>query len=209
MNSREKILQSVRNNQPPSRELPTLPFEEAPSPGLCLVGGPAENFISVLESIGGAVYIVQSFEAIRKIIKENFAGAKRIVSSCPELESVAETNIRYEDVHSFADIDLAVIRAHFGVAENGACWVTEDLLIERALPFICQHLAIVLDCRDIVADMHEAYRRIAAADYGFGSFIAGPSKTADIEQSLVLGAHGPRSMTVFLLDSDVADLGFF
>ena len=50
--------------------------------------------------------------------------------------------------------------------------------------------------------MHHAYDRIAQAEYPFGLFLAGPSKTADIEQSLVLGAHGSRSMTVFLLMSD-------
>jgi len=48
--------------------------------------------------------------------------------------------------------------------------------------------------------MHHAYDRIGDADYGFGLFLAGPSKTADIEQSLVLGAHGSRSMTVFLVE---------
>ncbi|MNW08326.1 Lactate utilization protein C [compost metagenome] len=47
--------------------------------------------------------------------------------------------------------------------------------------------------------MHEAYQKIADSVYGFGTFIAGPSKTADIEQSLVLGAHGPKNMTVFIL----------
>jgi L-lactate dehydrogenase complex protein LldG len=77
--------------------------------------------------------------------------------------------------------------------------VTEDVIGQRVLPFICQHLAVVVDAKNIVPTMHEAYQRIGDSLYGFGTFIAGPSKTADIEQSLVLGAHGPRSMTVFLL----------
>jgi L-lactate dehydrogenase complex protein LldG len=71
---------------------------------------------------------------------------------------------------------------------------------QRVLPFICQHLAVLLQKKDLVSSMHEAYDVIGNADYGFGVFIAGPSKTADIEQSLVLGAHGPKSMTVFLID---------
>jgi L-lactate dehydrogenase complex protein LldG len=47
--------------------------------------------------------------------------------------------------------------------------------------------------------MHQAYERLQGREYNFGVFIAGPSKTADIEQSLVLGAHGARTMTVFLV----------
>ncbi|MDB5022907.1 MAG: lactate utilization protein [Mucilaginibacter sp.] len=69
---------------------------------------------------------------------------------------------------------------------------------QRALPF-SQHLAVIIEADAIAASMHEAYKRINQANYGFGSFIAGPSKTADIEQSLVIGAHGPKSMTVFIL----------
>ncbi|MGZ3755769.1 MAG: LutC/YkgG family protein, partial [Mucilaginibacter sp.] len=104
--------------------------------------------------------------------------------------------------HSFQDVELGIIRAHLGVAENGAVWIKEDLVNHRVLPFICQHLAIVLNRQSIVPTMHEAYEKIGAEDYGYGTFIAGPSKTADIEQSLVLGAHGSRTMTVFLMDED-------
>jgi len=68
------------------------------------------------------------------------------------------------------------------------------------LPFICQHLAVLLHKNDIVQTMHEAYATIGNNAYGFGLFIAGPSKTADIEQSLVLGAHGPKTMTVFVIN---------
>jgi L-lactate dehydrogenase complex protein LldG len=118
--------------------------------------------------------------------------------------------VHYDDPHTLENVDLAILRAHFGVAENGACWMTEDQMIERALPFITQHLALVLRRDAMVADMHAAYELIAAAgDYGFATFIAGPSKTADIEQSLVLGAHGPRSLIVFLLDEGVSDAGFY
>ncbi|MGZ3757875.1 MAG: LutC/YkgG family protein, partial [Mucilaginibacter sp.] len=104
--------------------------------------------------------------------------------------------------HSFQDVELGIIRAHLGVAENGAVWIKEDLVNHRVLPFICQHLAIVLNRQSIVSTMHEAYEQIGVEDYGYGTFIAGPSKTADIEQSLVLGAHGSRTMTVFLMDED-------
>jgi L-lactate dehydrogenase complex protein LldG len=48
--------------------------------------------------------------------------------------------------------------------------------------------------------MHEACARVAAGPKEYGLFIAGPSKTADIEQALVIGAHGARSCTVFVVD---------
>ena len=98
------------------------------------------------------------------------------------------------------DIDLAILQSNLGVAENSALWITEDMMQERALPFIAQYLAVIIHKNDIVPTMHYAYDKIGNADYGFGAFIAGPSKTADIEQSLVLGAHGPKGMTIFILE---------
>jgi L-lactate dehydrogenase complex protein LldG len=233
MSSRDRILDAIKNNQPAFRECPPLPGDRAPASSATI-----DRFMSVLEAIGGVVYIVSGFDSIATILREQFPKeqARRIVSGCPELTGLtgmrapyAETPDPGADPHSLENIDLAILRAHFGVAENGACWITEDRMIHRALPFITQHLALVLDRHDIVADMHEAYDRIAAiesaapapaaalttgspaatASYGFATFIAGPSKTADIEQSLVLGAHGPRSMTVFLLDDRISDAGFY
>ncbi|MDR3711778.1 MAG: LUD domain-containing protein [Puia sp.] len=204
MSSREKILSAIRSSQPAFRELPALPTGQPAAPQEL-----AERFSKVLEAIGGAVYFVPGFDAVAKILKELHPGAKRIVSDCPELAALAERPSGEEDPHSFEDIDVTVLRAQFGVAENGACWITEERMIERAVPFICQHLALVIDKKDIVPSMHEAYDRIAGEVYGFGTFIAGPSKTADIEQSLVLGAHGPRSMVAFVLDMDAQDAGFY
>jgi len=58
---------------------------------------------------------------------------------------------------------------------------------------------IVINEENIVNTMHEAYQRIETTADGFGVFIAGPSKTADIEQNLVIGAHGSRSLRVYLM----------
>jgi L-lactate dehydrogenase complex protein LldG len=88
------------------------------------------------------------------------------------------------------------------VAENGASWFTEEVMGQRILPYICQHLAVIVHEKDIVPKLHEAYERIGSSDYGFGGFIGGPSKTADIEQALVLGAHGPLSMKIFIIQQE-------
>ncbi|WP_316815242.1 lactate utilization protein C [Pedobacter nyackensis] len=193
MTSREQILAKVLSNQPNTQPLPldlTTAFPAA---------NPIAAFASVLTTIGGNFIEVNDYTDIKNYISEHFAN-QRIVSTLSELAEVSEQDWENQDPHSYANVDLAVISAHFGVAENAALWITENLMHQRAVPFICQQLAVVISKKDIVQTMHDAYERIGTSDYGFGSFIAGPSKTADIEQSLVLGAHGPKGMTIFALD---------
>jgi len=204
MSSRDKILQVIRANQPEGKPLPSV---DLPATGAMV--DLSKQFVDVLEAIGGRAYIVSGWERIATILKEEYTEQHRVVSGCKELAGIAEVRDGYDDPHTLENVDLAVLEAHFGVAENGSCWITEDRMVERALPFIAQHLALVIHRKDIVPHMHAAYERIAQAAYGFGTFIAGPSKTADIEQSLVLGAHGPCSMTVFLIDEELSDAGFY
>ncbi|RZK79497.1 MAG: lactate utilization protein B/C [Pedobacter sp.] len=196
MNSRERILSRVKSNQPELIALPN-PFmvaESAVSKSELL-----EQFKTVLTTIGGAVIELNSVEEIKNYIQDNFRDRGRIISTLPELSDVTEVNWENQGPHSYETIDLAIINAHFGVAENAALWITEDLMHQRVVPFICQQLAVVISASKILPSMHHAYDLIGTSEYGFGSFIAGPSKTADIEQSLVLGAHGPKSMIAFLI----------
>lgn len=103
-----------------------------------------------------------------------------------------------EDPHDLDDLEVAIIQGQFGVAENGAIWLTDENMGLRALPFITEHLVIVLNEKSLVYNMHSGYQKIDDQSSGFGIFIAGPSKTADIEQSLVIGAHGAKSLRVVL-----------
>ncbi len=96
------------------------------------------------------------------------------------------------DPHTLRDVDLAIIKGEFAVAENGAVWVKEENCRHRALYFITQKLMIVVPKDHIVA----THPSVAFVENGFGIFISGPSKTADIEQSLVIGAHGATEACV-------------
>lgn len=192
MTSREKILDTLRANQPQLTDLPEINIPQS-------YEGLSERFIAVATAIGATVLEVESIDEIKNIISAQYGSSARIVSSIPELSDIAEIDISGANPHDLNNVDLAILKAEFAVAENGASWVPEANAMQRILPFITQHLALVVLKSTLVPSMHQAYDIIGDRDYGYSAFIAGPSKTADIEQSLVLGAHGPRSLKVFLL----------
>jgi len=133
-----------------------------------------------------------------------FAAARRIVSTIPGIVGAEVSATPSSDPHGYADVDVAIARGEFGVAENGAIWVRDDAVPHRSLYVLAQHLVLVVPADAIVVDLHAAYDRIERATpapvrVAWQGFIAGPSKTADIEQALVIGAHGPRSLLVVLV----------
>ena len=194
MDSREKILKTIETNLPPHQILPEIEAINAIN-----FEDKAAAFTKTTEGIGSKVVAVSSYDEITQYINEVFSKDVNIVATISELSSFTQLDAAVVPT-LLDDTMLAVIPAMMGVAENGAVWVTDAIFKTRALPFICENLAVVLNKKDIVNNMHQAYEAIGESDYAFGLFIAGPSKTADIEQSLVLGAHGPKTMTIFLMD---------
>lgn len=191
--SREKILAAVAKNKPTLTPLPDI--QDFGNPYSDLVA----QFTSVLTTIGGTVVEVRSWEEIQQYVQTHFAG-RRMVTNLAPLADMAQQSWLTSDPHSLDDVGLAILQGQFAVAENSAVWITEAEMGQRVTPFIAETLALVIQKSAILPKMHHAYAQIGAAEYGFGAFIAGPSKTADIEQSLVLGAHGPKSMVAFLID---------
>jgi L-lactate dehydrogenase complex protein LldG len=157
-----------------------------------------QKLTAVLQGIGGVVVSVSGPEEIGEYLREKFLPAGRWVSRAGTFTGETASSLN-NDPHMLENVQLAILNGSFAVAENGAVWITSDAMGDRALPFICEHLALVVNQSNIVDTMRHAYERIGVIDYDFGTFIAGPSKTADIEQSLVLGAHGPKSLTLFLV----------
>jgi len=197
MTSREKILSEVLKNQPAA----------VPMPDISAFKGPAQDnvqeYMDTFVGIGGKVFAVDDIDSIKILIKEQFDTSLRMATTLTELADMLEMYSPQADPHSYENLELAVIKAHLAVAENGAVWLTESVMGQRIIPFISQHLAVIVDSSAIVPTMHEAYKKIGFGDYGFGVFIGGPSKTADIEQALVMGAHGPITMTVFILKEKI------
>jgi len=193
MSTREDILAAVKKNQPALSALPDITVFNVHEADV------VKKYSEVFAGIGGLLVSAGSLENVKDHIIKDFDQGKRILSTLPKLTDVAELADADADPHTLEDVELAIIEARMAVAENGAVWLTEDVMGHRVLPYIAQHLAVIVREDSIVSTMHDAYAKIASEDYGFGGFIGGPSKTADIEQALVLGAHGPLSMTVYLI----------
>lgn len=171
--------------------LPELPAFEVPALALPIL------FKENSEQLGSRVLLTASRLSLPAQIQQLFPDARQVASPLTEMNSTIDLS-KVSDPHELAGVDLAIIRGQLGVAENAAIWVSEEDCGHRVLPFITQHLLILLSQKKLVHNMHEAYAQIEVDATGFGVFIAGPSKTADIEQSLVIGAQGARSLTVIL-----------
>lgn len=194
MSAREKILQQIRQNKPAATALPDrFKYDSG-------YADTETKFIETLKAVYTEVVIVDSLDALREKVGEMYAGVVNKATTIPELSSWADFSLSVADPHDLEMIEMAVLKAEFGVAENGAVWISDDYLKHRVLPFITQNLAFVIPRNALVNNMHDAYARLRDTT-GWGCFIAGPSKTADIEQSLVIGAHGARSMVIFLVEN--------
>jgi L-lactate dehydrogenase complex protein LldG len=196
MNSRQAILSALRQSSTAPIPLP----EAGPSLGVRFED-PIQQFAEMVAAVGGTCVRVNDLPAAdaeaRKLAAQR--AAIHIASVVPGVGAPTVDLEAIRDPHQLQSLDVAIIAGELAVAENGAVWISGRALPQRALPFICQHLLLVVDARLIVHDMHQAYARLAPHPREWGLFLAGPSKTADIEQALVTGAHGARSCTVLLL----------
>ncbi|MDR1526661.1 MAG: lactate utilization protein [Dysgonamonadaceae bacterium] len=187
--SKEEILASIRKRKGATVEVQnTVQIQASGWGGTEL----RKQFIENLKAAGAEVVCLKK-EEVDPYIASTWENV--LDFSQPEVMTEYTATCPLEKLNK---IEQAVFRGNFGVAENGAIWLEDKDLPHRIAPFIAQHLIFKLDTNEIVATMQDAYRRMDLKDTGFGVFISGPSKTADIEQSLVYGAHGAKELTVCL-----------
>jgi L-lactate dehydrogenase complex protein LldG len=158
------------------------------------------QFENSLKSVGGELIIVSDLESAKNEIKKIFHHPQMNIISCVTGIDLSNLELnKISDPHQLDALDLAILPGTLGVAENGAIWVDGTILSHRALISIPENLILVFSIKDLLANMHQAYQRINFVDNDFGVFISGPSKTADIEQSLVIGAQGARRMLAIMM----------
>lgn len=195
MSSREKILNAVAKNKPAATPLPST-FVASPN-----ATNLTEKYLEVLQGIGGKGKVVADLSEVETLLQEKLQSGAEVVNCIKELPNYNGGDYLSKSPVDVEAVQTVFIKGAFAVAENAAVWVPEKNMVSRILPFICQALVMVIEEGNIVANMHEAYEKIKVDEDGFGTFIAGPSKTADIEQSLVIGAHGPLALDVFVVRS--------
>ena len=195
MASKEDILKKYRSNIREQFDMPDLSDIQAVT-----YPNPLLQFMNMTKSVGGNAIEVEAGRDVNELIRELFPDAQEIASNLPEI-TIATRNP--DDVGRARDLngtDVGIIRGKFGVAENACIWIPQTMK-EKAVCFISENLIILLPKSQIVNNMHEAYKRIEFdKEYdGYGTFISGPSKTADIAQVLVMAAQAARSATILLL----------
>lgn len=156
-----------------------------------------KQFIEMSKTVGGKVIEAKASDDLNAVIHKAYPDAKVFASNVKGIQA----DLNPDTVANAADLngtDVGIIQGEMGVAENGCIWVPQTMK-ERAIYFISEELVILLDKKNIVNNMHKAYKRVEMNNYGYGVFISGPSKTADIEQALVMGAQAARGVTVILI----------
>ncbi len=191
MSSRDDILASIRANSPRlDRPLPEVPLFDGAPPASLLAA-----FKESLERMGGVFLDPPASGDALAPVKTKIANAKVICSLVPEIvgnRKISEVKATQE----LADVDFAIVRAAFAVAETGSVLLGDADLGVNAVAYLAQHLVVLLDPADIVVNLHHAYRRPEFRERNYAAFHTGPSATADIEGVLIHGAQGVRSLSV-------------
>ena len=188
---KEELLNKLRRNVVRQFDMPSKPVD-----GI-VYSDVTNQFVEMSKTVGAKVLEVKSSDDLNSVIRKAYPNATIFASSINGIEA----DLNPDTIASAADLngtDVGIIQGELGVAENGCVWIPQTMK-ERAVCFISEELVILLDKDNIVSNMHEAYKRIQMPHYGYGVFISGPSKTADIEQALVMGAQAARGVTVILV----------
>ncbi|MBE6198421.1 MAG: hypothetical protein E7141_07090 [Rikenellaceae bacterium] len=189
MSARDSILSRLRAVEIAEVEKPQLSFSPI------RYENRVEHFADIVRNVGGEV--VEMRDSLASTLESLLGKGAKLVSPLAELQEMALNPDSVADVHELGGEYTAVVEGKVGVAENGAVWVPVNGR-RKAHLFACQHLVILLDRATVVDTMQDAMARIALDNLAYGAFVSGPSKTADIEQALVMGAHGAMRATVIL-----------
>ncbi|GBQ81679.1 hypothetical protein AA13595_0709 [Gluconacetobacter johannae DSM 13595] len=190
MNARDTILDALRRNRPDPAAHPL------PPPVMLgdLDAGQA-RFVAGLRLLGGDLLERAPGEPLAAAIARRFPDARLICSAVPGVDGAVPVQ-DLPNAQAADPVDVAVVRAAFGIAETGSIFLSEAQLHLNALAHLAQHLVVLLDPAQLTANLHTAYQRPEFRTARYGVLMSGPSATADIQGVLIRGAQGVRSLSV-------------
>ena len=189
MTSKENILTKIRDSR---REKYPMPSFDELSP--VQYDDRLKQFMETVRLVGGDAVLLEPGQDVNELIRSIYPDASLIASSLPYVAASLDPDT-VSEASDLNGVDVGVVEGKVAVAENGCIWIPQTMK-ERAVLFISECLVIIIDRKDIVSNMHQAYEKIE--NTGYGCFISGPSKTADIAQALVMGAQAARGVTVII-----------
>jgi L-lactate dehydrogenase complex protein LldG len=194
MSAREDVLAALRAARPPGEHpLPVLPTFPRPE------GDLLAEFQTSLAVMGGQWVRLPSGESLGAFIRARVGDAPLIRSATDELPDFPRVDA-VNHPRDLENVDVAVVRARFGVAETGSVFLSDHELRVNTIAYLAQQLIVLLDPEAIVPGIADAYLRPDFAQARYVSLMTGPSATADIEGVLIRGAQGVRSLTVMFAE---------
>lgn len=166
---------------------------------------PVATFSSEARRNGARVAELESMAQVTQWLRDNASEAT--TEACFHLSpSIVGGALDWSGLNTTTETPAAagswgVVQAHTGIAETGTVMSLSDEC-PSGLLFLVERLVVVISRRDIVAYQEEAWQRLRArgALPRTVNWITGPSRTADIEQQIQIGAHGPREADYLLID---------
>lgn len=210
MTSKDNILGKLRRNTRETYDMPDLSFKKL------TFADPVAEYIKQTTTTAGAKLIeAKEGDDLSELIRQAYPDAKVVSTNVSGItaEGLSKTYGRpvelrspdtVETAQQLDGTDVGVLQGGVACAENACVWIPQTMK-ERAVCFISEYLVILVSRSNIVSNMHQAYKWLediqgsAQGDVPYGTFISGPSKTADIEQSLVYGAQAACGVTVILM----------
>ncbi len=194
--SRNTILDSVRANQPASQPLPTIPHFHA--------NRPADLVATFCESIARMAGVVVTKDVLNKdvpdldsFLRAKFPDAKIICSATPEYAGTIKP-ASLNPWSEASEIDVCILRSPMGVAETGSILLSDIELQVNTIAFLAHDLVVLLDPKQIVENIHDAYEHPHFKLRPYSVLMTGPSGSGDISGITVHPAQGVKTLTVIL-----------
>lgn len=196
--SRENILERIKNNKPHARPLPELPIWDVP-------GKQIQNFIAHLKGFDGDYLLFDTREAAIAWLDQMIDKDKNVFS----IVDGVECNLKLSDFDNPAEmekIDICIGEATMAVGETGSLLVDTLSLGAPAAALFSTDLYLLIDREKMVDSLQEAYSMVDFTKNRYTTFFSGPSATADIEAVHITGAQGEISLTAVMYNCTKEDI---